>query len=345
MLAFDTNYYRRVIEEHGYSPLEFQEMTFDLPSIEAEVLALKWLCHTGGDAFAEGVRTGKRAIVTTGIGLSGAPHMGTLSQIIRAIFLQRAGLTVQFVLGDLDSYNARNQPLALLDERADQYREFIVALGFREESGILRRQMDRTDVLRTAYLVSNVLRDADFQDTVEDLVRHYHAGPASAPRYYPAMDFPVKQSILLMIADFLHLGMVDQFQHVQVMLGIEEHLYVRLAKLAASRLALPLHIGGLYSRIIRGFNNHPKMSKSIPGSGITVDMAPEAIRTRIMEDEGAYSTPHDSVVYQMMCAVSDYSGDELQRLFTACQTRSGEWNRQKARFAEELVERCRKWPK
>lgn len=59
--------------------------------------------------------------------------MGTISQIMRAIFLQEQGFNVQFVLGDLDSYNARSQPYPVVKARAKQYKEFINNLGFSEK--------------------------------------------------------------------------------------------------------------------------------------------------------------------------------------------------------------------
>ena len=189
MVIFDEEYYRRIIEEYGYDPLDFEPIDFALAGIDAETLRKKWVCHHEGRIFAAGLATGAKCVVTTGIGLSGTPHMGTLSQIMRAISLQEAGLTVQFVLGDLDSYNARNQPLSVLEKRVAQYQEFIIQLGFDPERGTLRAQEERLDILLTAYLIANCLRDEDFRAAEEDLSELYQRA-----RIYPGIEFPVKQA-------------------------------------------------------------------------------------------------------------------------------------------------------
>ncbi len=339
MITFDEAYYRRVIDEYGYDPLDFQPIDFELQGITVKELQKKWLCHHEGDVFAAALKRGANSIITTGIGLSGTPHMGTVSQIMRAIFLQRAGLKVQFVLGDLDSYNARNQPFSVLKERATKYREFITRLGFNENQGILRTQKERLDILLTSYLIANVLRDRDFNEAEEDL-----SGLYQSKGVYPGIEFPVKQAILLMTADFIHLGTEEGYNNVLIMLGLEEHLYVLLAKKVVSRLNLPMNIGAMYSRIIKGLNGYPKMSKSIPGSAITVDMRPEIIRDLILNREGLYIDPLDSVVYQMMCSVSYYNSDELERLYEVCRAGGPLWRKRKAEYADMLIEICSRWP-
>ncbi|MEK7219470.1 MAG: hypothetical protein AAB687_02220 [Patescibacteria group bacterium] len=71
-----------------------------------------------GTSFANASSADERVIATTGFGLSGTPHMGTLSQILRALRLQQAGIPVQVVLGDLDAYNGKNTPLDRAHELA-----------------------------------------------------------------------------------------------------------------------------------------------------------------------------------------------------------------------------------
>ena len=239
--------------------------------------------------------------------------MGTLSQILRAIFLQKSGLKVQIVLADLDSYNARNQPLEVVLERAEMYKKFIKKLGFDDTKGILRSQYNNEEILKTAYLISKVLKDKDFKEAEEDLSELYQK-----KGIYPGIEFPVKQAILLMTADFIHLGKVDGYSNVLITLGLEEHLYVQIANKVVDRMNYPFTISSMYSRIIKGFNGYPKMSKSIPESSITVNMSYEKMYDMIMNQEGDYVSPMDSVVYQMMCAVSYYSPDDLDELYEIC---------------------------
>lgn len=338
MLRFDNDYYQEVIRKHHYDPMDFNPIDFDLNQINSRNLQYKWLCHYQGNAFSKAIHDNKKCIVTTGIGLSGVPHLGTLSQILRAIFLQKNGLKVQIVLGDLDSYNARNQPLEVVLERAEMYKEFIKKLGFDDTKGILRSQYNNEEILKTAYLISKVLKDKDFKEAEEDLSELYQK-----KGIYPGIEFPVKQAILLMTADFIHLGKVDGYSNVLITLGLEEHLYVQIANKVVDRMNYPFIISSMYSRIIKGFNGYPKMSKSIPESSITVNMSYEKMYDMIMNQEGDYESPMDSVVYQMMCAVSYYSPDDLDELYEICRQKGEKWQESKKQYVSMLFEICNKW--
>ena len=122
-----------------------------------------------------------------------------------------------------------------------------------------------------------------------------------------------------MVADFIHLGYVDNYENVLVMLGLEEHLYVRIAQKVVERMNLDMTIGALYSRVIKGLNGYPKMSKSIPDSSITVDMAPDKIYDLVVNSKDEYEKPEDSTIFQMMSAVSYYSPEELEKLYKICE--------------------------
>lgn len=337
MIKFDDEYYTSVINKYGYNAMDFKPIDFSLSNISSDVMKEKWLCHYKAEKFVKGVNN-KKQIITTGIGLSGTPHMGTLSQILRAIFLQKAGFEVQFVLGDLDSYNARNQSLEVLKERADKYTKFIKKLGFDETKGVLRTQIDHPEILKTAYLISNCLTDEDFLEAEEDLSELY-----KSKNIYKGIDFKVKQAILLMVADFIHLGYVDNYENVLVMLGLEEHLYVRIAQKVVERMNLDMTIGALYSRVIKGLNGYPKMSKSIPDSSITVDMAPDKIYDLVVNSKDEYEKPEDSTIFQMMSAVSYYSPEELEKLYKICEEKGDEWLESKKNYAKILIDICGAW--
>lgn len=264
--------------------------------------------------------------------------MGTLSQILRAIFLQQAGFDVQFVLGDLDSYNARNQSLDVLAERVEKYSNFIKNLGFDINKGILRNQIDHTEILKTAYLISNCLSDEDFLAAEEDLSELY-----KSKKIYNGIDFKVKQAILLMVADFISLGTISNYDNVLVMLGLEEHLYVQIAQKVVERMHLEMSVGALYSRIIKGLNGYPKMSKSIPDSSITVDMTPEKIYDLVVNSKEQYINPEDSTIFQMMSAVSYYSIDELRELREKCIFGGNDWKEEKKNYAKVLTRICKEW--
>lgn len=147
-MEFDKKYYNKVIRENNYNPLEFKMMETSFFGIPADIMKQKWLCHSGIDC----VNSKSNLIITTGVGLSGIPHMGTLSQILRIIFLQKQGFNVQLVLGDLDSYNARGKTLSEVIELSKKYKEFINKLGFDDKLGILRNQLEYQEINQCAYL-------------------------------------------------------------------------------------------------------------------------------------------------------------------------------------------------
>ena len=338
MLKFDDEYYKEVIKKYNYNAMDFKPIDFDLKSIDKEILKEKWLCHYKAEDFVDGIKQEKKQIITTGIGLSGTPHMGTLSQILRAIFLQNAGFDVQFVLGDLDSYNARSQSFDVLNERVIKYTNFIRNLGFDDTKGILRNQNNYTEVLQTAYLISRYLTDQDFLAAEEDLSELY-----KSKKIYDGIDFKVKQAILLMVADFIHLGMVDKYDNVLVMLGLEEHLYVQIAQKVVDRMNLDMSLGALYSRIIKGLNGYPKMSKSIPDSAITVDMPEDRIYDLVVNSKDEYLHPEESTIFQMMNAVSYYTIEELKELREICLSGGKNWGEQKKEYAKVLTRICKEW--
>ena len=89
------------------------------------------------------------ALVSTGVGMTGPPHLGTVGQILTAVECQRAGLDVQFVIADLEPYHG-GAPLEEVRRLAQRYRSFCLDLGFDPDRGRLRTQSDALDVMQTA---------------------------------------------------------------------------------------------------------------------------------------------------------------------------------------------------
>jgi tryptophanyl-tRNA synthetase len=104
-------------------------------------------------------------------------------------------------------------------------------------------------------------------------------------------------------------------------------------------------LGGLYSPLIKGFYNYPKMSKSFPESGVTVEMPKEEIKKRIMEGEGQYDKPENNIIYQMMASASLFSSKELKEKYESCLEGNQRWNGAKKEYLGMLVEICSKWKK
>jgi len=344
-IVFDENYYKKIIKEFGYNPLRFEKINFNLGKIDKKELRARWICHSEGNKFSESLKQGKHVIVTTGIGLSAPPHVGTLAQIVNAIFLQGNGIPVQMVLGDLDAYNGKNISLQVTRDLAKKYREFILRLGFKIGNGsILRDQYNDLCVLRTIYLCGKYMNDSDFEWTEEDLHKFY----VSKGRVDKDMTFRRKLSLALMTADFIYLFLSDRFEAVLVMLGIDEHKYVLFSQEVLERMKKDNMIkrgdlAAIYSHMNKGFNNYPKMSKSFPDSSINPEMSPAQIVHRIVYEEGEYKKANESPVYQMMSSVGNFSLKDLTKRYLACEAKSELWVKYKKAYAEMLVSIFKKW--
>src|SRR5262249_10122013 len=138
------------------------------------------------------------------------------------------------------------------------------------------------------------------------------------------MTFRRKASLALMASDFVTLG--QRFDAVLVMLGVDEHKYVRFAKEVTARFDVDTALRGdftlasVYSPLTTGFGGHPKMSKSIPASSISVESTPDEILARVSRDEA--TTPDTSPTYQLICQMFLRPYDECLALADECATGS-----------------------
>ena len=324
-VSFDGDYYRRVIAENGYDPNIFEGFTEDLSTIPRESLEKVFLCHQGLYNFTE---ADNDKAVLTGFGLSGVPHMGTLAQINRIGMLNRAGFPAEVILGDLDAYNGKLTPLDKTAQLAEQYQTFIEGTELLDpETSRVRNQSEHPDVLRTAYLLGRFLDDSHLDGAEEDLHEFY----TQRGKVDETMTYRRKLSLNLMLADFIHLGQTNP--NVLVMLGIDEHQYVRAGQELAKRIdpevsgLQPVAIDSLYTPIIKGLNGYPKMSKSFKDSSIDLSMSPDDIRSVVMAEKDTHKTPEDSVIYQMACGIGLGEGMSLEEARQAAlNPDSAEWN-------------------
>jgi len=345
-IAFGSNYYQSVIESYHYTDLGISEINFSLGGLSQEALRTKWICHHNAYEFAERLAQGEPSIVCTGIGLSGVPHLGTISQIIRATELQRGGIPVQLVLGDLDAYNGKNQTLQATQELQGKYASFITKIGFdMTPPSVLRDQYSALEVLRTSYLISKYMDHSMFQEAEEDLHEFY----AQRGKVDSGMSYRRMQSLTLMTADFIHNITQCGTENVLVMLGIDEHKYILFAEKTLKHMQ---HAGtapdsaslaSMYSPIIKGLYGYPKMSKSFPESGISADLSPAEIIRRIMEGEGDTRLPEDNPVFQMICGTTPYGRKELEEVYYECANRTDKWNQIKQDYAVYLISLLSNW--
>lgn len=120
---------------------------------------------------------------------------------------------------------------------------------------------------------------------------------------------------VVMAADFLALG--QGHDAVLVMLGMDEHRYVRFAQQA--RRCMDEHVPirsdfaltAAYTRIVKGFSCHSKVSKSIPGSALDVTVPPKDVH-RLLARRAPI--PAESTTYQLMCQMPRYDTRALMDL-------------------------------
>jgi tryptophanyl-tRNA synthetase len=332
MLKFDNKYYQQIMKKYNYTPVNFK-----FSNISEENMKNLWLCHNNADQFESSYEEGKKCIISFGIRINAEPHIGTISQILKVILLQKSGFKVQIVLADVGSVNERKDIKSEnVQKLVDKYIDFILKLGFDNTNGILRKQSEHDEILKTAYNISSCLRDNDFIE--EDIMEFYHKKGV-----YLGMEFPIKLAISMAVADFVHLGKVDGYDNILFISGIDEHLYVKLIEKVIKRMDYNFAISGIYSKLICGLNNNPKMSKSLISSSIKAGMSHDKIFDIIVNQEPDYILSDDSIVYQMMCAVSQYSSKELNLLSEICSRRNVLWRNAKIEYAEYIMKICDKW--
>lgn len=339
-VLFSKCYYRQVLAEFGYSPFDLCQFHFTLAGLDTDTLNARYLCHHDGEQYLRAAPD--RRIATTGFGMSGVPHLATVSHILKMIELQHGGENCQIVLGDLDAYNGKVRPYAEVRELADRFREFIPRLGFNADAGILRPQEGYLPALEAMYLLGRYVEQADFDAAEEDNHSYYVARGLVDE----SMTFRRALSLSLMAADFLALG--QHHDAVLIMLGVDEHRYVRFARQARGRLDehVPLRsdfaLTAAYTRMVRGFGGHPKFAKSIPGSAVDVTTPPAEVH-RLLADEPP--VPEESATYQLMCQMPRYDATTLLDLHAHCREGSWRWRREVARFADYVIDLIDLWPR
>ncbi len=336
MIRFNQEYYEKVVNQNGYKFCANLEMP--LPGLSVSEMQ-KWLCVYNLPSNLVTNLDPKDTLFIAGVGVNREPHIGTISQLLRMLYLQKKGYNVQIILGDLDCYNARGTDLESIRAIVEKYNAFLDALGFDHNLGVIRNQLDHEEVMKTAFLIAPKISDNDFYDVQEDLYTYYKKKGILTEE----ITFPVKQSILMMFADFIHNGFTSQFKHIIVLSGIDEHTYVPKAAEIARRMNIDMTLSGMFSKLIAGFNNQPKMSKSLPDSSIWVTMSFSEILDMLLNHDNGYTDYNDSIVFQLMSSTFIYSDEELQKMAEHCTENSDEWVKDKIDFSKKLFELCRIW--
>jgi tryptophanyl-tRNA synthetase len=280
-------------------------------------------------------------------GLTGTPHVGTVAQMFAAKRLSEAGFDTEFLLADYEKYAGSGRDLGVVRDLADDYREFLDGIGY---DGRVRTQYDAADVMHTAFRLAPWFEfdpgiEFDREPTAweRDLREAYEADQLEHDDAAGSTEFAGRLSALLCLADFMHPSLAGGYDQTVFVLGIDEHALYLFNRHYVEPTPFDPAFECLFTRMVRGLDGYPKMAKTIPGSGITMDMAPDRIR-RLVRDAERREDPVESPIFQMMALVSEYGPDRLAELERACRSGGEDWDAAVAEYADWLADLSRAWP-
>lgn len=345
-MRMDLAYCEQIIRKNSYSPIGSAGDEISIGDMSLDEVCRRWVCHYKAESFVRAFAAGAPVSALTGFGMSGSPHVGTLYQIFNAISLQRRGIQVQLILGDIDAYCGKALPLNYVVDLAEKYAAFVAHVGFNKAAGsVVRAQYSSSVVSRTCLIAGKYMSDSMFESAEEDLHQLY----SNRGKSDSSMTFRRKLSIALMTADILDLMLSENKDNVLVFLGMDEHKYVLFAEAVLEAMKLEgviknkgAKICALYSPLIRGFNGYPKMSKSFLESSINAESTWEEAKC-LFDSDDSVSLPEDSVVLRMIEVVSDFSNAEVSSAREAFLTKGNHWSRWKRRYLDYLFGIFSQW--
>lgn len=325
-------FYDALADQFGY-----EEPTDSLSGIPSSDIQRRYaLVDNPNVVFDDGL---KRRFMASA-GMSGPPHLGTLSQIHAARELADAGLDVEFLLADIEKHVGAGMPWTYVRDLSDRYRGLARELGY---TGGIRTQNEDRDVMHTAIMLSryyerDLLDDLDWGSTEweEALERAYDEDGGDRSEGTPVTEFAKRQTGVLCAADFLHPLMEEGYDAFVAVLGAEEHALTLRNREIRQRAGVDGRLGGLYTKIVRGLDDYPKMSKRIPASVISLDMRPEEIRARIRGIS-------DERLWEFLTLASEYSTSELADIEHIRQEDRERWNAEREAYADRLAELAALW--
>ena len=340
-------HYETVRERNGYDEVA------GIDWLDDAELDRRFVAVDGRETVAAALDRG--TIACMGVGMTGPPHLGTVGQVLTGVELQAAGLDVQFVIADLEPYHG-GADLERVRRLAERYREFALDVGFDPKRGVLRTQEAAREVMHTAELLAPYYaperwddddeEDSDGDDGEETAwsraVRELYEDAADgSDSDGPTSEAASTHSALLHGADFLHPLYAQGYEQVVVTLGVDEHGLTPWSRRFRDAAPVEGAIAGLHTRMVSGFGNTPKMSKSV-GAGVSLDMKPEVIRDRFA-NAGDGGDPSASPTFQAMCLVSRYESGELDRLERLCAEGGEAWVDARRAYADYVVELAERW--
>ncbi|MBW1603497.1 hypothetical protein JJV70_15570 [Streptomyces sp. JJ66] len=285
--------------------------------------------------------------VVTGFGPTNAPTAGTLSVMLGVIEMQRyLRVPMTVVVSELGAWNSRNVQWDQLVAVRDQMFRFTRAIGLDSQAALapvqLRSHIDPANLVRCGRIARFLTRQ-DFLDHHEDLVDLYQ------DHGLLGSEIGVTVDALYTVADILGPAEAGAAR-VLMLSGLEESYFTELSRLVLQRqgeagelsLGWRVELGALYFRVLEGLGGYPKMSKSIPASGIHLGMADDEIAGRILVPDEASQRP-------LLSAIELSSGwampeiDQARAAFQHRRQKPAAWELAKQRFIETFATFAKVW--
>jgi tryptophanyl-tRNA synthetase len=349
------------LAEH-YAALEtmdrYEDVGFTLGDMSAREVRRRFVVGEDAGAFADEV--GTDGVFTFGVSVTGPPHVGTLGQMQTAIALQDAGFDVHFLVADMEPYSTDGYALDVVRERARRFVSFVEALGFDPEQGRLRTQYGAPDVMHTAYrlsryadpdadgarsnLESTAWEDANRDAYDADGVNAPDLGESDMPDDWEPSQFTRRMDGFLMVADMLHPIVADDYPANCIVMGADERSLRPMVEGVRERCGTDGSLHALYTRLVPGLNDYPKLSRRIPESRFTLADDPDGIADVIRSEEPAGGdAPVDDVVFEMMRLASAEPIEQIDAWRDGYESGGDAWADARAAFADEIREYARTW--
>jgi|AntRauMinimDraft_4_1070384.scaffolds.fasta_scaffold00023_8 tryptophanyl-tRNA synthetase len=292
----------------------------------------------------------RQTLFVASAGLTGTPHVGTVAQMFAVKRLSEAGFDTEFLLADYEKYAGSGRDLDVVQDLADDYRAFLDGIGY---EGRVRTQWDATDVMQTAFRLApyfdpdaSIDLGAESTEWVEDLRAAYDADQVEPGDASGGTEFGRSLTGLLCLADFVHPTLAGGYDQTVFVLGADEHALVLANEQYLADAPIDAAFEGLFTRMVPGLDGYPKMAKTIPGSGITMDQDPETVRELVLRaaEEDGDAPPEASTVFAMQCLVSDYDAGRLADHEAACREGGESWDAAVDAYADYLADLSRAWP-
>ena len=295
--------------------------------------------------------------IVTGFGPTNAPTAGTLSVLLKTLNLQRSiGCDAEIIVSDLGAFLSRNKSWHELQDLTDVFLSFIRDLAGDTPKVQIRSHIDKDNLSISSFVNEHILDTPAFLANKEATELLYDELGLLGSRLGVIADstYTVSDIIKPFFKGSIVASSIHSRRRVLVIAGVEEHYFPRLARIALTRLtdefgdaytpSVDINVSALYTRLIPGFAPYPKMSKSIPASGLFLDDDESTIFRKILET----GTDVDRCVIEMICQASNWSAEEIsaaKHAFNFATTDTETWRKTKLRYAETFCGFAASWSK